>query len=189
MRNGENESRKMWAVLLHLGSNMWGKPGDCNPCPLEEEMAYHETLYCDKDTWKKVTEYLPQHGINTVVIDPKQDNSVVKIEDIKQTVIYDKDNRQLVKLDGYLDIGLHDTMKDLLVNFIGAIIFSIYGYMYIINQEKFETKHVFKIFKMEKLAKLAEKLGFKIVGFYQNYDVNKMACKKSKNIQMVISLK
>ena len=69
MKNGENGSKKMWAILLHLGSNMWGKPGDCNPCPLEEEMAYHESLYCDKDTWRKVTEYLPQHGINTVVID------------------------------------------------------------------------------------------------------------------------
>jgi hypothetical protein len=30
---------------------------------------------------------------------------------------------------GYLDIGLHDTMLDLLVNFIGAATFSQLGYV------------------------------------------------------------
>ncbi len=34
-------------------------------------------------------------------------------------------------LGGYLDIGLMDTMNDLIVNFIGAIVFSIFGYFYI----------------------------------------------------------
>jgi hypothetical protein len=34
-------------------------------------------------------------------------------------------------INGYRDIGLIDTMKDLLVNFIGATIFSIFGYLYI----------------------------------------------------------
>lgn len=33
--------------------------------------------------------------------------------------------------DGYLDIGLLDTMKDLLVNFIGALAFSVIGYFYV----------------------------------------------------------
>lgn len=32
---------------------------------------------------------------------------------------------------GYLDIGLIDTMFDLVVNFIGAAVFSIFGYIYI----------------------------------------------------------
>ena len=32
---------------------------------------------------------------------------------------------------GYLDIGLIDTMKDLFVNFIGAVVFSIIGYFYV----------------------------------------------------------
>ena len=35
------------------------------------------------------------------------------------------------KLDGYLDIGLYDTMEDLFVNFIGAVVFSTIGYFYI----------------------------------------------------------
>ncbi|MGN0078125.1 MAG: hypothetical protein ACI36V_04980 [Coriobacteriales bacterium] len=39
-------------------------------------------------------------------------------------------------LGGYLDIGLFDTMGDLLVNFIGAIVFSIFGYQYLKHQGK-----------------------------------------------------
>ena len=77
------------------------------------------------------------YNINTVTIDPEQNNNVVKIEDINYTAVYDRDNQELIKLDGYLDIGLHDTMKDLLVNFIGALVFSIFGYMYMINENKY----------------------------------------------------
>ncbi len=39
-------------------------------------------------------------------------------------------------IGGYLDIGLIDTMKDLIVNFIGAVVFSIIGYFYIKNRGK-----------------------------------------------------
>lgn len=39
-------------------------------------------------------------------------------------------------LGGYLDIGLFDTMGDLLVNFIGAIVFSIFGYQYLKHEGK-----------------------------------------------------
>lgn len=35
-----------------------------------------------------------------------------------------------LEVDGYLDIGLYDTMKDLLVNFVGAFVFSVIGYFY-----------------------------------------------------------
>ena len=34
-------------------------------------------------------------------------------------------------MGGYLDIGIIDTMKDLLVNFIGAVVFSFIGYFYV----------------------------------------------------------
>ena len=36
--------------------------------------------------------------------------------------------KDTVILGGYLDIGLIDTMQDLLVNFIGAVLFSFFGY-------------------------------------------------------------
>lgn len=39
-------------------------------------------------------------------------------------------------IDGYLDIGLFDTMKDLLVNFVGAAVFSIIGFIYVKSRGK-----------------------------------------------------
>lgn len=33
-------------------------------------------------------------------------------------------------VEGYLDVGLYDTMKDLFVNFIGAVVFSVIGFFY-----------------------------------------------------------
>ena len=39
-------------------------------------------------------------------------------------------------LGGYLDIGLVDTMKDLIVNFIGAVTFSVIGFFYVKNRGK-----------------------------------------------------
>lgn len=77
------------------------------------------------------------YNINTVTIDPEQNNNVIKIDDASYTIVYDHKGEELVKLEGYLDIGLHDTMKDLLVNFIGALVFSIFGYMYMINEDKY----------------------------------------------------
>ena len=34
-------------------------------------------------------------------------------------------------LGGYLDLGIADTMEDLLVNFIGAVVFSAIGFIYV----------------------------------------------------------
>lgn len=76
--------------------------------------------------------------INTVELDPKKDNNVITIDDIEYTISYDKDNKELVKIKGYLDIGLEDTIKDLWVNFIGATVYSIFGYLYILNKEKYK---------------------------------------------------
>ena len=39
-------------------------------------------------------------------------------------------------LGGYLDIGLIDTMEDLFVNFIGAVVFSIIGFFYVKSRGK-----------------------------------------------------
>jgi len=59
----ENNMQKMWTILLHLGSNMWAKPDAW------DALGYHETMYCNKDTWTQITNFLPQCGINTVLID------------------------------------------------------------------------------------------------------------------------
>ena len=76
--------------------------------------------------------------INTVTLDPKQANNVVKIDDIETTKLYDSNANELVTLNGYLDIGLHDTMKDLIVNFVGALVYSVFGYSYLCNSKKFK---------------------------------------------------
>lgn len=41
-----------------------------------------------------------------------------------------------LNVGGYLDIGIFDTMNDLFVNFIGAVVFSILGYFYVKNRGK-----------------------------------------------------
>ena len=45
-------------------------------------------------------------------------------------------NGQSLGINGYLDIGLYDTMKDLLVNFVGAVVFSVIGYFYVKTRGK-----------------------------------------------------
>ena len=67
------------------------------------------------------------HVINSVSLDPTMSNKVVSIDDITSVVL----NGQDLGLGGYLDIGLIDTMEDLFVNFIGATIYSIFGYIYV----------------------------------------------------------
>lgn len=74
--------------------------------------------------------------IHTVTLDPENNNNVVSINDIDYTILYDKNGKELVRLDGYLDIGLNDTMEDLIVNFIGAIIFNVFGFIYLKNRDK-----------------------------------------------------
>lgn len=46
---------------------------------------------------------------------------------------------------GYIDIGLHDTMHDLWVNFIGAVVFAILGILYVKGRGKFAAKFIPKV--------------------------------------------
>ena len=61
------------------------------------------------------------------MLDPTKTQTVIHINDIKEVTV----NGQELGLGGYLDIGLLDTMKDLFVNFIGAVVFSVIGYFYV----------------------------------------------------------
>ncbi|MBQ9833991.1 MAG: hypothetical protein IJO33_02230 [Bacilli bacterium] len=76
-------------------------------------------------------------NISTVMLDPENSNKVIRINDIIKTEIFTNDNSIIIE-DGYLDVGLNDTMKDLLVNFIGATCFSLFGYLYILNRDKYK---------------------------------------------------
>ena len=72
------------------------------------------------------------NAISSVILDPSNANKSIKITDIQSVMI----NGQEVNAKGYIDIGLIDTMKDLFVNFVGAVIFSVIGFFYIKNRGK-----------------------------------------------------
>ena len=74
--------------------------------------------------------------IHTVTLDPENDNNVVSINGVDYTILYDKNGKEIAKIDNYLDIGLNDTMEDLIVNFVGALIFNIFGFIYLKNRDK-----------------------------------------------------
>jgi len=65
-------------------------------------------------------------AIHSVMLDPTNTNRVISIP-IETLEVNGID----LKLGGYLDVGIVDTMKDLLVNLVGAVIFSIIGYFYV----------------------------------------------------------
>ena len=70
--------------------------------------------------------------IGSVMLDPQNSNKVVIVRDIADVIIVHSDGtQQALGLGGYLDIGLNDTMKDLIVNFIGAVVFSVIGFFYV----------------------------------------------------------
>ena len=90
-------------------------------------------------------------SFSSVKFDPANDNTAIYLDDIGYTIIYDKDGKEIKKIDsGYLDIGIIDTMKDLFVNFIGAVVFSIFGFLYLKSNNK---KHLLANFIPSKGAR------------------------------------
>lgn len=71
-------------------------------------------------------------SISSVLLNPEPVNKAIQITGITETTV----NGASLGINGYLDIGLYDTMKDLFVNFIGAITFSLFGF--------FNAKHARK---------------------------------------------
>lgn len=64
----------------------------------------------------------------SVTLDPAQMGTPIHVKDITDTVIHTASGTTYTVDGGYLDIGILDTMKDLLVNLVGAVVFSIIGY-------------------------------------------------------------
>ena len=64
----------------------------------------------------------------SVTLDPANMGTPIEVRDITDTVIHTASGQTYIVEGGYLDIGILDTMKDLLVNLIGAVVFSIIGY-------------------------------------------------------------
>ena len=77
------------------------------------------------------------HSIGTILLDPTGGNHPVALHNIVDVIVVQADGSQTaLGLGGYLDIGLLDTMEDLFVNFIGALVFSIIGYFYVLSRGK-----------------------------------------------------
>lgn len=76
------------------------------------------------------------HTISSVMLDPQGRNKTVILRNITDTVVVVDGEKVSLGLGGYLDIGGLDTMKDLFVNFIGAIVFSVIGFFYVKSRGK-----------------------------------------------------
>ena len=78
-------------------------------------------------------------SITSVMLDPTNSNTPITIDGIHSVAVNGTD----LGFDGYLDIGLYDTMEDLFVNFIGAVTFSVIGYFYIKHRGKGKLAQAF----------------------------------------------
>lgn len=85
-------------------------------------------------------------GFSSVTLDPNHAGALISVSNITETIIHTASGETIRIENGYLDIGIIDTMKDLLVNFLGAIVCSVLGYQYITHRDN------------EKRQKLASKL-------------------------------
>ena len=94
-----------------------------------------------KDTWIS--------AFNSVAINPDGVNVPVHVDVDSVTV-----NGQVWQQ--YLDIGLYDTMQDLFVNFIGAVVFSIIGYIYIKNRGRGIAAEFIPTMDMKKFEEIKE---------------------------------
>lgn len=78
-------------------------------------------------------------SITSVMLDPTNSNTPITIDGIHSVAVNGND----LSFDGYLDIGLYDTMEDLFVNFIGAVTFSVIGYFYVKHRGKGKLARAF----------------------------------------------
>ena len=72
------------------------------------------------------------NAIYSTLLDSTKQNEVLAINNIYDVIV----NKNSLGVGGYLDIGLIDTMYDLFVNFIGAVVFSVMGFFYVKRRDK-----------------------------------------------------
>ena len=100
---------------------------------LWEFFEYSSDKFLDMDMQKDTV----VKKISSVTLNPSGKNKAIVVSSIGKTVIYDENGYILETIDGgYLDIGLNDTMKDLLVNFIGAVVFFSFAYLALKQNKK-----------------------------------------------------
>lgn len=83
------------------------------------------------------------HSISTITLQRDGGNQPVKIDNIIKTDIILLDGEIVTIDEGFLDIGLMDTMKDILVNTAGATVFCFFALLYLVNSKKYSFAHNF----------------------------------------------
>ncbi|MGN1023098.1 MAG: hypothetical protein ACI4OJ_06365 [Lachnospiraceae bacterium] len=99
------------------------------------EFFFDSTFYLDMQK-----DFVVQK-IGSIYFDETHRQIPVQISGITKTIIETASGKTYTVEGGYLDIGIIDTMKDLLVNFVGAFVFSVIGYM----DAKFHNRRAEKI--------------------------------------------
>ena len=99
---------------------------------LWEFLEYGSDVYLHSDMQKDTI----VESISSVALNESGENVAVHVDDITETQITTQDGTTYVINDGYLDIGLIDTMGDLAVNFIGALIYCVIGFFYVKDRDK-----------------------------------------------------
>ena len=97
-----------------------------------------EFIECGADLFLKTDmqkDFIVQ-SFQSTKLDPAGTQQAFRAADIVKTQIYTASGEVLEISDGYLDIGILDTMKDLLVNFIGAVVFCSFGFAFLKHGEK-----------------------------------------------------
>ncbi len=74
--------------------------------------------------------------LSSVTLDQTASNTPIVIRGITDVILVTEGQQIPLGAGGYLDLGLHDTMEDLFVNFIGAVVFSVIGYFYVKSRGK-----------------------------------------------------
>lgn len=97
-----------------------------------EIFEYSADIYLNKDMQKDII------VTDIYSVEFNDGNVVYAINDIEKTEVYLSDGSVIEIENGYLDIGLNDTMKDMIVNAIGAVVFAIFGYFYEKGNSKYE---------------------------------------------------
>lgn len=100
-------------------------------------------------------------AVASVSLNPEGVNVPLVLRDIQSTTLFYAEDgvpRELVISGGYLDLGLRDTMKDLLVNCLGALIFSVIGVIYIRHRGrgKFAVSFIPKLMTPEEFEEKKE---------------------------------
>lgn len=82
-------------------------------------------------------------NISSIEISKNKKNPLKLNEIIKTKIYSDKGNKVTIIKGGYLDIGIIDTMKDIIANLVGTIFICILEIIYIKKEKEYKFRNIF----------------------------------------------